>query len=514
MPDMTPLGNTGVVPPPNQGLSTLSSILGIQHQRQALQTGQYTQEAAQATSEQADQKNKELQAVGNLTKGVYASGRYKNDDGSFDNTKFANDVAQVAPTYGQGIANDATARAGELYKNQQTLFNLDTSQRKVIGDMFGALAAKVDPKTGQPSATHSDYIDAIEQLREQYPNNKSFSRMLTSAGMSIPVEAQGTQLQQIGRQFAQSVSSPTAAQTDPNVSTMQSPGGLQPVQMNPQAPGGIGPRGQPMKQGVAPGMTSLPGGNVGVVGSAGTVRPATEVGGQVTPEAPPGKLQPLKRPGINAPAADQASYQARIKGAGEEYDAVRGAANNPQNGVQVNRYRNQQILDLTKIAPTGPGKDVWNHFASQFGGESGDAFQKIGHYLAQNSASLAKSMGVPNTNMGSETAAASGGNTAQNPNAIKEITKVNDALNSAFDLYNRGLAKVTNNGSDFAKAAAYKQAFGETLDVNALRWADAHRRGDKDEIADLKKKFGDKEIAGFQKKLGTLKALATTGDLP
>ena len=105
------------------------------------------------------------------------------------------------------------------------------------------------------------------------------------------------------------------------------------------------------------------------------------------------------------------------------------------------------------------------------------------------------------------------GNPGQNPEAIKEITKVNDALNTGFDLYNRGLSKVTNNGSDLSKVAAYKQAFGQNVDVNALRWADANRRNDREEIAALSKQ-GPKAIAAWQQKLSTLKALATTGDLP
>ena len=209
----------------------------------------------------------------------------------------------------------------------------------------------------------------------------------------------------------------------------------------------------------------------------GPISKVSPGGGSITaiPEAPApaakstSKLQPLQRPGLNAPAADIANYNARIKQAGDEQQAVSNAANDPQNGVQVSRYRNSQILDLTKIAPTGPGKDIWNHVASQFKGEGADAFQKIGHYLAQNSAAMAGKMGVPNTNMGQETAAAAAGNTSQNPEAIKEITKVNDALNTGFDLYNRGLAKVTNNGSDLSKVPAYKQAFGSSLDVNALR---------------------------------------------
>jgi hypothetical protein len=61
---------------------------------------------------------------------------------------------------------------------------------------------------------------------------------------------------------------------------------------------------------------------------------------------------------------------------------------------------------------------------------------------------------------------------------------------------------------------AYQQAFGSNLDVNAVRWADAHRRGDKQEIEDLTKKLGPQGIASAQQKLKVLKSLSDNGDLP
>jgi len=213
MPDsIQPVGAMIQPPDPSKGLGMMSSILGIQQQRlglqqqnQALQTGQYQQQTAQAESSQAQQKNAELQAVGNLTKQAYQSGRYKAPDGSFDNQKFANDVAQVAPTYGQGIANDATSRAGEVYRNGQTLFNLESSKRQQLGDTLGALA-------GNQNVTQSDVIDAFEGLRQQHPDDKALSRMLQSTQGSIPPSTTGPQLQQVLNTMA------SAATAHPSVS--------------------------------------------------------------------------------------------------------------------------------------------------------------------------------------------------------------------------------------------------------------------------------------------------------
>lgn len=245
------------VNPVGQGVQTLSGLLGIKQQQQALQTGAIQQQTAQAESQQAQQKNAELTAVGTLTKNAYTSGRYKNSDGSFNNQAFASDVAQVAPTYGQAIANDATVRAGEIYQNQKTLFGLNAARREQVGDALGTLAAQTDPTSGQPTVNHNQVIDTIEQLRQQNPNDLDYSRMLTSMAASIPPTASGQQLQQTLRNMALMTKSPTAGQTDQTMGTMQGPNGLQAVNTNPQAVGGVGPRGPGMAQGLAP--TEQPG---------------------------------------------------------------------------------------------------------------------------------------------------------------------------------------------------------------------------------------------------------------
>jgi hypothetical protein len=237
MPEMIPVGNTIIPPKPIDALGSLSGILGIQQQQQNLQTGQYVQQEQQAAAQQAQQKNEELQAVANLTKNAYTSGRYKNEDGTFNNQQFANDVAQLGP-YAQETANAATVRAGEIYQNQKTLFGLNHERRQTIGDAFGALAAQVD-HNGQPTVTHDQMIDTIENLRQQNPSDKDYSRMLTSMAASVPPNAPPQQLQQYFRNMAVMTNSPTAAQTDPNMQLI----GQNLQNTNPQSPLGTVPPG-------------------------------------------------------------------------------------------------------------------------------------------------------------------------------------------------------------------------------------------------------------------------------
>jgi hypothetical protein len=431
-------------------------------------------------------------------------------------------VMQAAPTTGSQHYENIVSAATKKVAFNSAVNNLRTDERaEVASTVAGAAAGAQQP---------SDVTDALDNLvasKKGTPEAAHYQTISDTAKQAITHMAKQTQGgnpppagQEPWRQGALNIgrsilpagstvgSGGIAAPTTTNMPTAT---GTQPGTVAPAlAGGGFTPKG-PVITAPPSIMASPQGPIVKVAPGGGSMSAIPET--SAPSAAPTSKLQPLQRPGLNAPAADIANYNARIKQAGDEQQAVSNAANDPQNGVQVSRYRNGQILDLTKVAPTGPGKEIWNHIASQFPGQGADAFQKIGHYLAQNSAAMAGKMGVPNTNMGQETAAAAAGNPGQNPEAIKEITKVNDALNTGFDLYNRGLSKVTNNGSDLSKVAAYKQAFGQNVDVNALRWADANRRNDREEIAALSKQ-GPKAIAAWQQKLSTLKALATTGDLP
>jgi hypothetical protein len=300
------------------------------------------------------------------------------------------------------------------------------------------------------------------------------------------------------------------APTAPIVDTV---GQLQPTVQQPALAGGqIKLAGPPIAKTTAPAVTQLPSGSLAAVGGQYGV-PA----GAAPAPAQQSKLPPIQRPAPNAPTSDQQRYTATMEAGRQHYSDVSAAANDLQNGVGPTRYRNDQIQDILNsktFSPTGPGAAQLNWISSKIPGQSGDAFQKIGHYLAQNSAAIAQKMGVPGTNMGAEQAAAASGSTSQNKGALLEITKVNDAMNTALDMYNRGLAKVSSNGADPSKVAAYRQAFGQNFDMNVLRYDDALRRNDKPEIDRIVKDEGPAGMKGMAQSRKVLHSLADTGDLP
>jgi hypothetical protein len=515
MPDMIqPVGALVQPPNPNQGLSQLSSILGIRQAQQNLQTGAINQQAAQANAQQDQQKNQELQSLSSFTKSATTDPAYHNPDGSLNVQKFQTDASAAAPTYGQAYIGQATSNANASIDNRKALLSLSNEQRATAGQIFGGLAAN-------PKATPQDLQEAVDQARNLSDDpgwHKAMDRVLFSHPNTANMP--DAQASQTVRQFARGVALQTGAknagQSDPNVSLVQTKAGQTPTNLNPQSPAGTGPVGSAIP--LPPQLVILPDQQVGnrnpQTGAVSVAPMEGGAGASTTPGAPTGKLQPLTRPSPNAPKADQDAYNTQIAAAAKDVTDTRNAANDPINGVQSTRFRNQQIINLIPHASTGPGMKTLNTIASRLPGSTGDAYQDIEHYTAQNSAALAEKMGLPHTNLGAETSAAAAGSVEKNPGALAEITKTNDALNTAYKLYNNGMQKLTNNGSDVSKVNSFKQAFGSNLDVNAVRWADAHRRGDQDEIDALTQKLGKNGIEKAKQSLKTLKSLSETGDLP
>jgi hypothetical protein len=248
MPDsITPVGTMYAQQNPIAALSSIYGIqqqqLGIKQAQQNLQTGQYTQQSAQAGAQQDQMKSAQLQGATKLAQQAYTSGRYRNPDtGDFDSEKFANDVSALGP-YAQQMANDITVRAGETYKNQQTLFNLDNSRKAEIANAYGALAAKENP-------THADLADTNTNLILQHPDDPKFVRMITSIGQSVDPNANGQGLKQKALNFAQMAGAPSAM---PTAGTVDTGGTIQPGTFAPPLQGGaFKPAGGSVQKTLAP----------------------------------------------------------------------------------------------------------------------------------------------------------------------------------------------------------------------------------------------------------------------
>lgn len=149
---------TGIVPPnPQAGLNTLSSLLGIQQQRQTLQTGQYTQASAQAESQVAGQNAKEKMALAQLLQDPVGNGIVDSDGNP---TKQAQSIVmRAAPTTGAGHYADIVSAAGKKIEFNNAVNNLRTNERTEVQNTLGGVAA-------DPNATASDAATALGNLVE------------------------------------------------------------------------------------------------------------------------------------------------------------------------------------------------------------------------------------------------------------------------------------------------------------------------------------------------------------
>ena len=167
---MIPVASQIQPPNPQQGLGMLSNLyglqqqkLGIQQQQQALQTGQYLQAGAQAESEQAGQKNRELQALGQFSSNAIKDPKYLNEDGSLNVQKFQQDALAVAPVYGPPSIGQITSNAQEGAQIRRTLQALSTDQNAVLVNGLKGLA------NIPGGATKSDVLNWTDQVES---NNK------------------------------------------------------------------------------------------------------------------------------------------------------------------------------------------------------------------------------------------------------------------------------------------------------------------------------------------------------
>ena len=148
---------------PQQGLSQLSGILGIQQQKLALQTGQAQLQTAQAGAQQAQQKNQEFQNLAKFTMQASKDPTFQLPDGSPDVQKFIQGANQVAPTYGQQIIGQSVSNFQEGVKTRQALQNLSADQNATLVKGLQGLA------NIPGGATRTDLLNWKDQVES---NNK------------------------------------------------------------------------------------------------------------------------------------------------------------------------------------------------------------------------------------------------------------------------------------------------------------------------------------------------------
>lgn len=458
---------------PNQAIQTLSGLVGLKQQQQALQTGALQQQGVAADVQQKQQMNQELQSLAAFTQKASRDPAYHNRDGSLNVQKYQTDAMAAAPTYGQAYIGQMTTNANAMVDNRKALLGLSNDQRKTIGGYFGAVAAK-------PNATAEDFADAAEQARgvsDDPGYQRAVDRMLMSAPPTamLPTAQSSAAIRQHARGIAMQTNAADTEQSGPAVHMVQGSNGLVPTNVNPQAPGGVGPVGPTQAQGVAPGAQIVKDAFNNQYTFDPQTNRVTPIGGGKGPATNAGGS------GFQQPVANQEQVLHDVESAravGDQAPAVRNV--------------NQQLLQLSNDTSTGPGTQTVQKIAAFLGLPSGSQYQEINAYLDRQAAMQARAMGVPNTNAGLAAAQSASGTTEYTPKALQEKVKFADALNSGTIAYRQGLDKAVGTGAtpDLSKYQAFRSAWAKNFDPDVYRFEDAQRRGDTAEINAIKARLG------------------------
>lgn len=262
MPDMIPVATQIQPPDPSKGLSTLSSLIGIKQQQQALQTGKYQQQISQAGAIEAQQGAKELQAGSKLLADPVGNGLI---DEEGNPTKGAYSIIKsVMPTTGDDRYQSLIKTAQGHVEFRNSVQNLSQNEQGYLSSRLAGIAA-------DPNAHISDVLSGFDDLKNQFKGTaeeESINKLVKV--MKNAVDDAGDKhgmdgVRQVVNGFSRGaignagVTGPGGVAT-PNATMMQGPNGLQPVQMNPMAPGGIRPIGPSLPQGLAPTVVTGPSG--------------------------------------------------------------------------------------------------------------------------------------------------------------------------------------------------------------------------------------------------------------
>jgi hypothetical protein len=494
-------------PNPNQPLQTLSGLLNLRNQQQAYQLGQQQLQVGEGAAQQAQQQMAERQ----LYQGALASGKdpdgnsLKNPDGTLNYPAVSNFANKYLPLSGQGIQQNIISTLNNANIYHSNALKLTNDQRDAVS---GVIASGI----GEPDS--SGVMSRLDSLAQQNPDLAPFIKSAQQGVSAIPAGVPQAQRDQVLRHVVQGLqpAGTTAAQQTPSIGTTTGPGGgLQAVQLNPNAAGGVAPVGGEIAQGLPLGERQ----NVSSNPLTGGPTVISKNGqGQVT------GITNAPTQGVYVPQPGDAQALPVLQA---ERDAARQAYTNA--GLQ---HTNNQIVlsNIDNVGATGLAGSGWRNLVSAFGFNPGDAnkdgkfdpataYDLVGKGLERSALQAAQSMG-PQTNAGLAAQVAANGSTHYTPTAIKEITKLNDAITTGAQSYQPGLERAiaANPSAGVFAKRQFDQQWGANFDPRIYQMYNAAKSGDTAEVNSIVNSLGGKgspQFKALMEKAANLQKLSNTG---
>lgn len=169
---------------------------------------------------------------------------------------------------------------------------------------------------------------------------------------------------------------------------------------------------------------------------------------------------------------------------------LRASVNMAAARVPESHFNNQQIIRLADETNTGKGASILQNMKGGYAGipwtgDSAKNFNSLGHFIALEAQNNAKAMGA-GTDAARELSSQATASTGWTKDAIKTAAKVNDALATGLDYFNRGMEKsISANGGNILAVRGFQNAWSQNFDPNVYRYANALEAGDKAEITKI-----------------------------
>jgi hypothetical protein len=193
----------------------------------------------------------------------------------------------------------------------------------------------------------------------------------------------------------------------------------------------------------------------------------------------------------------------------------RAAVNQAAAKVPEQRFNNKQIISLAHDAFAGTGGEALTRLGSLPGlqgmvpGDAAGNMQRLGHFMALQSQANAQAMGA-GTDQARAIAEQASGSTKWTPEAIISTAKVNDALSTGVDLFNRGMEKaISQRGGNVLAVRDFQNAWSQNFDPQAIMLHNAIQSKDKTEVDKIVKSVGGKGSAGAHMLAAKLKNMET-----
>lgn len=491
---------------PNQGLQTLSDLIGMQRQQQALQIGAQQLQVGEGAAQQAQQQMSERQ----LMQKSFLSGKdpdgnsLKGPDGQFDPVAVNNFASKYMPLTGQDVTQNIIKTLDSRVKLNDSVRGLGQNYRNDISGIVRSGIGQQDPATSVNSGLDA-YAQQNPQAAPAIAHAKSLINGANAANPNASPQQRDMALQKLAMEF-QPASTTAAEQAPAIVGVTGQGGGYQGVQVNPYSAVPQGATGPETAQGIPLGERQTVGTN-GVTGAPTIVNKNGQ--GQIT-----GITNPPTQ-GVYVP---QPGDREALPGLSAERESARAAFSNAPSA----HTNNQLVLqNIDNVAATGPLGQKARNALSAFGlrtdSDAATAYDLVGKGLERSALQAAQSMG-PNTNAGLEAQIKANGSLGYTPQAIKEVTKLNDALTTGVQSYQPGLERAiaANPSAGVFAKRQFDQAWGSNFDPTIFRYYNAIKSGDTAEKAAIEKQLGGIGSKGYKAmldKASNLQQLSNTGSL-